>query len=203
MKAKNTTNDPKFWKNSGNAFFRGHRYIAALRCFFRAIELDPGYIEAWNNLGYTYFTLGKIEEAGKCNKIVKELRQNKKQAVFPVAPLVKDTKTVSFPAGDATTVSHPVIEREAESLPVNNTKNASSSPLNTKTVSSSSVETKIVPTHIIDTKAASSPAADAKIQAKPSKPQGNYIKTDESTVNTPTKPTDFWDELLNEIFELK
>jgi len=50
---------PEYFKNMGNEFFRKGRHIVAIRCYVRAIALDPGYLEAWNNLGYIYQKMGK------------------------------------------------------------------------------------------------------------------------------------------------
>ncbi len=65
---------PEYWKNTGNDFFGRERYTIAIRCYVRAITLDPGYIDAWNNLGFAYKKMGKIEEARKCDEKVKELK---------------------------------------------------------------------------------------------------------------------------------
>lgn len=65
---------PEFWKTTGNEYFRTGRYAIAIRCYARAITLDPGYIEGWNNLGFTYQKLGKIAEARRCNEKIRELK---------------------------------------------------------------------------------------------------------------------------------
>ena len=66
--------DPGIWKNRGNDFFNKGQFEEAIKCYFKAIELNPEYIDAWNNLGFTYLKMGKIEEADKCNKKVKEIK---------------------------------------------------------------------------------------------------------------------------------
>lgn len=70
---------PEYWKNTGNEFYGRGRFTIALRCYVRAIKLDPDYIDAWNNLGFTYQKLGKIEEAKRCNEQVKKLKGNSGQ----------------------------------------------------------------------------------------------------------------------------
>ncbi len=67
--------DPAVWKRSGNALFNRGLYKIALKFYARAIELNPGFIEAWNNLGLSFLKIGKIEEARMCDAKVKELKQ--------------------------------------------------------------------------------------------------------------------------------
>lgn len=66
--------DPKIWKRSGNELFKRGLYKIALKFYARAIELNPGFIEAWNNLGLSFLKIGKIEEARRCNEKVRELK---------------------------------------------------------------------------------------------------------------------------------
>lgn len=66
--------DPKLWKRSGNELFKRGLYKIALKFYARAIELNPGFIEAWNNLGLSFLKIGKIEEARRCNEKVRELK---------------------------------------------------------------------------------------------------------------------------------
>lgn len=67
--------DPKIWKRSGNKLFKRGLYKIALKFYAKAIELNPGFIEAWNNLGLSFLKIGKIEEARRCNEKVRELKQ--------------------------------------------------------------------------------------------------------------------------------
>ncbi|MBP7121306.1 MAG: tetratricopeptide repeat protein [Methanolinea sp.] len=70
---------PEYWKNMGNEFFQKGRYPVAIRCFVKALHLDPGYLEAWNNLGFTYKKMGKTEEARRCNEKVREIKKIREQ----------------------------------------------------------------------------------------------------------------------------
>ncbi len=68
-------NDPQTWKESGNEFFNKGQYEDAAKCYSHAIELNPDFIDAWNNLGLSLLKLGKIDEAKKCNEKVKILKK--------------------------------------------------------------------------------------------------------------------------------
>jgi CheY-like chemotaxis protein len=60
-------------KNKGNAFFRQNKFEDAIRCYASAVDIDPGYIDAWNNLGLAFLKAGKVDLAKSCNEKVKEL----------------------------------------------------------------------------------------------------------------------------------
>ena len=70
--------NPVNWKKSGNEFFTQGQYQDAIKCYNRAIELNPEYLEAWNNLGLSFLKLGNTEEARKCNNKVRELKKKMK-----------------------------------------------------------------------------------------------------------------------------
>lgn len=70
---KNLDN-PQIWKDGGNNFFNEGQYEEAIKCYKHAIQLNPNYIDAWNNLGLTFLKIGKIEDAKRCNEIVKKLK---------------------------------------------------------------------------------------------------------------------------------
>jgi len=63
-----------FWKKAGDDFFKQEQYEKAIECYKEAINLDPGYKAAWNNLGFTYSKLGKLDEVKKCKDKLNELR---------------------------------------------------------------------------------------------------------------------------------
>lgn len=76
--------DPKIWKESGNEFFNSGHYEEAVKCYAHALELDPAYIDAWNNMGYALLKLGRIEQARQCNEKVKELKAKSTVISHPV-----------------------------------------------------------------------------------------------------------------------
>lgn len=73
--------DPLTWKESGNDFFNKGQYEEAIRCYVHAIELDPDFLDAWNNMGFSLRKLGKLSEARQCNEKVRQLRQAQKPRV--------------------------------------------------------------------------------------------------------------------------
>jgi len=87
-------NNPKTWKESGNEFFNKGLYEEAIKCYAHAIELDPNFAEAWNNLGLSLLKLGKIEEAKKCNEKVKELKEKvqSQKKTIQTTPTLQTTK---------------------------------------------------------------------------------------------------------------
>lgn len=73
--------DPLSWKQSGNEFFNNGQYEEAIHCYVHAIELDPDFLDAWNNMGLTLRKLGKLAEARQCNEKVKQLRRAQESPV--------------------------------------------------------------------------------------------------------------------------
>ena len=63
-----------FWKKAGDDYIKEEQYEKAIECFKEAIDLDPTYTAAWNNLGFSYFKLGRLDEAKKVKKKLDELK---------------------------------------------------------------------------------------------------------------------------------
>jgi tetratricopeptide (TPR) repeat protein len=51
------------WNNKGVALSALGRHEEAIRCFHKAIEIQPGYATAWKNKGVVLKTLGHDIEA--------------------------------------------------------------------------------------------------------------------------------------------
>ena len=51
--------------NLGNCHYAQENYGDAVRCFTRATNIDPEYVEAWNNLGNALGDLSRGPEAAK------------------------------------------------------------------------------------------------------------------------------------------
>ena len=49
--------------NSGVHFFNQREFSKAIQAYQKVIELDPSYVEAYNNLGVTYQIIGEIDRA--------------------------------------------------------------------------------------------------------------------------------------------
>jgi tetratricopeptide (TPR) repeat protein len=49
--------------NSGVLFFNRREFSKAIQAYQKAIELDPTYVEAYNNLGITYQMIGESDKA--------------------------------------------------------------------------------------------------------------------------------------------
>jgi len=83
--------NPATWKERGNEQFNKGEYKKATECFARAIELDPDYLPAWNNLGYTLLKMGKIEEATRINKKIKEIKNKSVNSIPAPSPTDKSS----------------------------------------------------------------------------------------------------------------
>jgi len=55
--------DENFWKQLGDKNFKKEKFDDAIKCYKMAIEINPNFSAAWNNLGYTYIKLGRFDEA--------------------------------------------------------------------------------------------------------------------------------------------
>jgi tetratricopeptide (TPR) repeat protein len=54
------------WKNKGNDYFKKGDYENAIQNYKNALDIEPNYSDAWNNLGLAYMKTGNIEMAKKC-----------------------------------------------------------------------------------------------------------------------------------------
>jgi tetratricopeptide (TPR) repeat protein len=55
-----------FWTNKGASLDSLGRYDEAIRCYEKALEIDPRYAAAWNNKGSSLDCLGRYDEAIRC-----------------------------------------------------------------------------------------------------------------------------------------
>lgn len=55
--------DPKAYYNKANALIRLGRYEKALEAINMSIQIDPGYVNAWNKKGIIYQKMGKEQDA--------------------------------------------------------------------------------------------------------------------------------------------
>jgi hypothetical protein len=65
---------PEVWKKKGDEYVKANDFQNAIKCYSTAIEIDPNYLGAWNNLGFSYFKLGRLDEAKKCKDKINALK---------------------------------------------------------------------------------------------------------------------------------
>lgn len=66
---------PVWWKNTGDNFVKMEKFDEAIQCYQKATSLDPDYISAWNNMGYSLAKLGKKEEARRVKIRIRDLKE--------------------------------------------------------------------------------------------------------------------------------
>ena len=54
---------PGEWNNEGIAFFENAQYKEAINCYNKALEIDPNFIQALNNMGNVLRILKRYTEA--------------------------------------------------------------------------------------------------------------------------------------------
>ena len=84
---ENQENEAIDWKNKGNDLFKKGDYENAIQNYKNALDIDPNYSDAWNNLGLAYIKIGKIDDAKKCQDSMKLLKNV--QIVTPVKEIKK------------------------------------------------------------------------------------------------------------------
>jgi tetratricopeptide (TPR) repeat protein len=57
------SNDVWGWRNKGGALYSLGKYDEAIKCYDKAIEIDPDNPVVWNNKGLALNSLGKYDEA--------------------------------------------------------------------------------------------------------------------------------------------
>ncbi len=55
-----------FWNNKGGSLHAVGHYQDAIKCFRRALEINPHHAIAWSNMGHSHATIGQHEEAIHC-----------------------------------------------------------------------------------------------------------------------------------------
>jgi|GEM_PF-4669366 len=77
--------DPVGWYTSAINYSNTQDYPNALRCYQKATELNPDFIDAWGKMGLLLVKLGRFDEAHACNARVKELNQRIAVAVHQLS----------------------------------------------------------------------------------------------------------------------
>lgn len=122
--------DEKFkLKEKGNEYFRKGDFNNAIQCFQNAITLDPDYIDAWNNLGFTYLKQGKTKDAKVCNERVKQLKnpqqkrlENNNDTAVTKKPAIQSPEIKIQPPIPETPVSEPLQSSSIEQTQIQSTE---------------------------------------------------------------------------------
>jgi len=56
-------NESDTWYNKGLALYNLRKYDKAIKCFDKAIRINPEYADAWISKGLALHRLGKYDEA--------------------------------------------------------------------------------------------------------------------------------------------
>lgn len=62
-------------KSEGDEKVRQGDYNAAIRLYQDAVQIDPQFLRAWNNLGYCLAKIGKTEEENQVKNKINEIKQ--------------------------------------------------------------------------------------------------------------------------------
>jgi tetratricopeptide (TPR) repeat protein len=74
--------------NLANALYTLERKADAVQALLAAVELDPEYVEAWNNLGNIMADVGEIDEALACFARALELEPGYADAHYNLAEVL-------------------------------------------------------------------------------------------------------------------
>jgi tetratricopeptide (TPR) repeat protein len=68
--------DKTYWYNLGEEAVSSINYNEAMKCYIKALSLDPSFVDGWNARGYVLFLLFKYEEAIRCFDKALEICEN-------------------------------------------------------------------------------------------------------------------------------
>ncbi|MEI6293932.1 MAG: tetratricopeptide repeat protein [Methanomicrobiales archaeon] len=74
------TNKALEYKNQGNNYFKEGDYENALQYYGKALEIDPDYRDAWNNIYLTLLKLDRTDDAKKCKEMLDKLEDRQDSA---------------------------------------------------------------------------------------------------------------------------
>jgi len=74
-------------QNLGNALSRQNLYTQAIPHYVKATQLDKMYIQAWCNLGNSYLSQSRFEDAGKAFQNALRINPNFKPALSGIQRL--------------------------------------------------------------------------------------------------------------------
>ncbi len=94
--------DPEVWKKKGDEFTRQGDFDSAIKCYSAAVESNPEYVAAWNNLGFVFFKQGKIDEAKRVKEKINSIRSGILQP-----PDTEKQSPIAKPVPDEALPDHP------------------------------------------------------------------------------------------------
>ncbi|MCX9010347.1 MAG: tetratricopeptide repeat protein [Candidatus Methanoperedens sp.] len=80
--AAKENSDACVWGNKGNALVESSMYAEAIKCYDKAIEINPGSMEAWNNKGLALARTGRLAEAIQCYDKALELNPGDMEVMY-------------------------------------------------------------------------------------------------------------------------
>ncbi len=81
-------------KSEGDEKVREGDYHAAIRFYLKAVQIDPRFLQAWNNLGYCFTKLGKTEEAKQVQRSIIEINRNIESGEVTTQDIEKPVKDI-------------------------------------------------------------------------------------------------------------
>ena len=68
------------YKTQGNSYFKEGDYENALQYYGKAVEIDPEYRDAWNNIYLTLLKLDRTDDAKRCKEVLDKLEDKQDAA---------------------------------------------------------------------------------------------------------------------------
>ena len=66
-------------KKRGDNLIDEEQYEEAIKCYRKAVDIDPDYANAWHNLGFAYYKVGQPEKAQECKETATKKIEEKKR----------------------------------------------------------------------------------------------------------------------------
>lgn len=82
-------------KNKGNAYLSVGNHIDAEKCYQAALEIDPRYAQARNNLGYVFRASGNFSAAQACAERAVALKPDLAEAYVLLSDLAMDNRRIT------------------------------------------------------------------------------------------------------------
>lgn len=79
---ENKQEDATMWGNKGNSLVESSMYDDAIKCYDKALEINPGSMEAWNNKGLALARTGRLAEAIQCYDKALEITPGDSEVIY-------------------------------------------------------------------------------------------------------------------------